>query len=148
VQADIQESGARIERTRHLPTVLGNHTALVQVVANLLSNAVKFVAGDRRPEVHVQAEERGDTVRLRVDDNGIGIPEGQEERIFRVFERLSEDGGRPGTGIGLAIVRRGMQRVGGTCGVERRPTGGSSFWIEAPLAARTGRRPWSRRGRR
>ncbi len=145
VQADITESNARMHIQSDLPVVLGSKTALVQVVANLLSNAVKFVPPDRTPEVGVRAEERGDVVRVWFEDNGIGIPEGQEERIFRVFERLAQSDDRPGTGIGLAIARRGMERIGGSCGVERLPDGGSAFWIEAQKERRKSKRPWLRR---
>ncbi len=145
VHGDVAESGARVSLARGLPLVLGNQTALVQVVANLVSNAIKFVPPATRPEVRIRAEARGDVVRLWVEDNGIGIPEGQDERIFRVFERLSHGEDKPGTGIGLAIVRRGMERIGGRCGVERRPEGGSAFWIEALKERRKTRRPWLRR---
>jgi PAS domain S-box-containing protein len=147
VQADVVESGARVAVARGLPSVLGNQTALVQVVANLVANAVKFVPPERTPEVGIRAEDRGDAVRLWVEDNGPGIPEGQEERIFRVFERLSHGDDKPGTGIGLAIVRRGMERIGGHCGVERRAEGGSAFWIEVQRERRKTRRPWVRRDR-
>ncbi|MBT5045880.1 MAG: hypothetical protein HOM57_12630, partial [Gemmatimonadales bacterium] len=132
VQADLTESQAHVTVEEPLPAVRGNVTALVQVVANLLSNAVKFVPDDRKPEVRIWSEKREGSVRLWVEDNGVGVPVGQEERIFRVFERLAESGNRPGTGIGLAIVRRGLQRVGGECGVEHLPDGGSGFWIEIP----------------
>ena len=64
------------------------------------------------------------------------MPKGQEERIFRVFERLT-DANQPGTGIGLAVVRRGVQRIGGSCGVEPLSDGGSAFWIEVPAAIET-----------
>ena len=78
-----------------------------------------------------------------VQDNGIGIPPGQEERIFRVFERLTEGGTQPGTGIGLAIVRRGMERVGGRAGVEANPSGGGScFWVDIPRVEGTPSRTW------
>jgi PAS domain S-box-containing protein len=147
VQADVADAGASVAVARGLPTVLGNQTALVQVVANLVSNAVKFVPPERRPEVRVRAEDLGDHVRLWVEDNGPGIPAGQEERIFRVFERLSHGDDKPGTGIGLAIVRRGMERIGGRCGVEGRAEGGSAFWIEAQKERRKARRPWGRRDR-
>ena len=130
-----------------LPTVSGNLTALVQVVANLLSNAVKFVPDNRQPQVRIRAEERETRIRLWVEDNGIGVPEGQEDRIFRVFERLSEGTDHPGTGIGLAIVRRGLQRIGGDCGVERLPDGGSGFWIDVPKLREAAWRPaWRGRG--
>lgn len=147
IQAYVHESGAQVDVSRDLPTVLGSQTALVQVVSNLLSNAVKFSAPGTTPVVRVFAEERDDVVRLWVEDNGVGVPEGQEDRIFGVFERLDQGGERPGTGIGLAVVRRGMERIGGRCGVERRPEGGSAFWIEAPQDRRQARRPWTRRPR-
>ena len=113
---------------------------------NLISNAVKFVAEGTVPAVRIRAENAGARIRLWVEDNGIGIPENQTERIFGVFERLVGEEARPGTGIGLAIVRRGMQRIEGDCGVVRRPEGGSGFWIEAPAAKERSWRP-RRRGR-
>ena len=146
VSADLDESKARLDVEKRLPTALGSHTILVQVVANLLSNAVKFVPPGRTPEVKIHAEAGDHTVRLWVEDNGIGVPAGQEERIFRVFERLAEGGDHPGTGIGLAIVRRGVQRLGGTCGVERLDGGGSAFWIELKNERRAKRRRGGRRG--
>lgn len=142
VQADLEQTEAHVEVRGTLPTVLGHHTTVVQVLANLLANAVKFVPPERKPEVLIHAEETDDHVRLWVEDNGIGVPEGQEERIFQVFERLIQGGDHPGTGIGLAIVRRGMQRIGGSAGVERRAGGGSAFWIELPKVRRTAWRPW------
>jgi PAS domain S-box-containing protein len=147
VEGYVRESGAEVHVLRPLPVVLGSQTALVQVVSNLLSNAVKFVEEGQVPTVRLTAEERGDYIRLSVEDNGTGVPEGQEERIFRVFERLSTGGEHPGTGIGLAIVRRGMERIGGKCGVDRLPNGGSAFWVEALRERRTSRRPWTRRNR-
>lgn len=145
VDSYLSEAEAEIEVEGPLPSVKGSHTMLVQVVANLLSNAAKFVPEGRTPTIRIRSEERGDMIRLWVEDNGIGIPEGQDDRIFRVFERLSEGSDRPGTGIGLAIVRRGMQRIGGDCGVERRDPHGSAFWISAPREIRTRWRPWGRR---
>ncbi|MEQ8330470.1 MAG: ATP-binding protein [Longimicrobiales bacterium] len=146
VQAYLTEASAHLTVREPLPTVLGNHTTLVQVVANLLSNAVKFVPDDRKPEVTLRTEEFGTQVRLWVEDNGIGVPRGQEERIFRVFERLADGDVRPGTGIGLAIVRRGIQRIGGQCGVQPRPDRGSAFWIQLPREKKRPWRPWARRG--
>lgn len=146
VQVYLTEASAHLTVREPLPTVLGNHTTLVQVVANLLSNAVKFVPDDRKPEVTLRTEEFGTQVRLWVEDNGIGVPRGQEERIFRVFERLADGDARPGTGIGLAIVRRGIQRIGGQCGVQPRPDRGSAFWIQLPREKKRPWRPWARRG--
>jgi signal transduction histidine kinase len=68
-----------------------------------------------------------------VEDNGLGIPPDQRERIFRVFERL-HGASFPGTGIGLSIVRKGVERMGGTVGLESEPGKGSRFWIELPMA--------------
>lgn len=146
VQGDLDARNAQLTVDDPLPGVRGNLTALVQVVANLLSNAVKFVADDRTPEIRIRTEEREGWIRLWVEDNGVGVPEGQEERIFGMFERLADSGNRPGTGIGLAIVRRGLQRIGGECGVERRAEGGSAFWIDVPSEPRTSwRETWRRR---
>jgi PAS domain S-box-containing protein len=114
------------------PNVIGEPAALMQVLINLLSNAVKFSALDRVPEVTVTAEKRGGYVRLTIADNGIGIAPEHRERIFRVFERLHGQESYPGTGIGLAIVRKAMERMNGRCGVESTLGAGSRFWIELP----------------
>ena len=149
IQGDLDGRKAELTVEDPLPEVRGNFTALVQVVANLLSNAVKFVADDRTPEIRIRTEEREGSIRLWVEDNGVGVPEGQEERIFGMFERLAESGHTPGTGIGLAIVRRGLQRIGGACGVERRVEGGSAFWIDVPKEERTSwRKAWRKRKRK
>lgn len=131
---DVRQVGAQIEVEDEMPDVLAHHGALTQVVSNLLSNAVKFVAEGEAPRVRVGARAEGSRVRLSVEDNGIGVSPDQTERIFRVFERLAESGERPGTGIGLAIVRRAVERMGGSAGVEPRPGGGSTFWIELDRA--------------
>jgi len=108
----------------------------VQVVTNLLTNAVKFVGPGVRPHVRVWAEERDEWGRLWVEDNGIGIAQEHQDRIFRVFERLHGSEMYPGTGIGLAIVAKGTERMGGRAGVESTPGKGSKFWIELPKGDR------------
>lgn len=113
-----------------LPTVLAQPTLVSQVLINLLSNAAKFVAPATRPHVRVACHETAGHVRLFVHDNGIGIKPELHPRLFRVFERLHVEGGYPGTGIGLAIVRRAMERMGGRVGVESDGVHGTSFWIE------------------
>ena len=133
LDGDLRETSTDLQVEGELPQVLGQQIILVQTVANLISNAIKFVPVGRKPRIRIRAESHDGWVRLRVIDNGIGIPAGQEERIFRIFERLSEGGAHPGTGIGLAIVRRGMERIGGRAGVERNQGAeGSSFWIDIP----------------
>jgi signal transduction histidine kinase len=117
-----------------LPAVLGHPGVLSQVLQNLIGNAVKFVPAGTTPHVRVTAEREGGRVTVSVTDNGIGVPVEYQERIFRVFERLHPLDTYPGTGIGLAIVRKGAERLGGRCGVESGPGGGSRFWIELAAA--------------
>ncbi|HKS38579.1 MAG TPA: ATP-binding protein [Verrucomicrobiae bacterium] len=132
LEAEIQERDALITVEAPLPRVMGDPLALVQIVSNLLLNAIKFVAPGVKPEVRVRAETRGDQVRLWVEDNGIGIAPEHQERIFNAFERLHGIETYPGTGIGLAIVRKGIERLGGRVGLESAPDRGSRFWIELP----------------
>jgi PAS domain S-box-containing protein len=133
----IREKHAAVTVARPLPHVLGNGATLEVVVTNLLSNALKFVAPGVRPEIRVWAQQQETTVRLWVSDNGIGIAQEYHNKVFRVFERLHGDEAYPGTGIGLAIVRKGVQRMGGRSGVQSAPGHGSSFWIELPKTAVT-----------
>jgi len=129
----IEESRGRVEVLGPLPTVRGHEATLAQCLANLLGNGLKFVAPGVRPSIRFWAEDRGSWIRLWLEDNGIGIPRDQHERVFRVFERMH--GSRyPGTGIGLSIVRKGIERMGGKVGVESAPGHGSRFWIELPKA--------------
>lgn len=114
------------------PRVLGNEAMLTQVFSNLLGNAVKFVAKGTRPRVRVWAEEHGARVRVFVADNGIGIPAHQHERIFGIFERATS--GYDGTGIGLAVVKKAVERMGGKVTVQSEPGGGSTFAIEVQRA--------------
>ena len=120
----------QMEIDGELPEVLGHHTVLVQVVLNLLSNAVKFVPKGVVPRLRIWAEPNEGRVRLFIEDNGIGIPPQHQERIFKIFERLHSMETYPGTGIGLAIVRKAVTRLGGRIGVESRVGEGSRFWIE------------------
>jgi light-regulated signal transduction histidine kinase (bacteriophytochrome) len=130
LEADIRSTEAQVTVKRPLPPVMGHYVTLVQAVANLLANGLKFVAPGIRPQVQVWTEERDDRVCLRVRDNGIGIAPEYQERIFRIFERLHGPDTYAGTGIGLSIVRRGMERMGGQVGVESTPDQGSTFWVE------------------
>jgi signal transduction histidine kinase len=126
----LQQSGATIFVQAGMPRVAANGAALTQCLANLLSNAIKFVPPGVQPEVRVSAEERDGWVRLLVQDNGIGIsPEGQG-RIFQMFQRLNPSTEFEGTGIGLTIVRKAVERMGGRVGVESEPGQGSRFWLE------------------
>jgi PAS domain S-box-containing protein len=118
------------------PSVLGNKVLLSQVFSNLISNALKFMAPGTTPEVQVKAVEGPDGwVRTWVEDNGIGIASEYHEKIFQVFERLNDASAYPGTGIGLAIVRRAVGRMGGRVGVESEEGKGSRFWVDLPKAS-------------
>jgi PAS domain S-box-containing protein len=113
--------------------VLGNETALTQCFANLLGNAVKFVAPGVKPRVRVWSQAEGaETVRLWFEDNGIGICKEDQPKLFGMFQRLTRE--YEGTGIGLALVRKNVERMGGRVGVESEPGRGSRFWIELKVA--------------
>ena len=138
IQGELDERKAVLEVAEPLQPVLGHHSTLVQAIANLLSNAAKFVAPGVQPRIRIRTERRGTLVRLWVEDNGIGIAPANHEKIFRVFERLNGVGTYPGTGIGLAIVRRAVDRMGGTSGVLSQTGEGSRFWIDLPAGESTG----------
>jgi len=133
---------ARVDLRTPLPKVFANPIALRQVMENLLGNAVKFVAAGTVPQVCVSAKAQGDTVRLLIEDNGIGIDPKYHHRIFKVFERVTGSA-YPGTGIGLAIVQKGVERMGGRVGVESEPGKGSRFWIELRKADEASETPGS-----
>ena len=128
---EIREKGAQVVVERPLPRVQGHLLTLIQALANLLSNAIKFVARGVIPQIRIRAERlEGGRVRLWVEDNGIGIDPGHRDRIFGVFERLHRRENYPGTGIGLAIVKRVLDRMGGKVGVESEPDRGSRFYLD------------------
>ncbi len=112
-----------------LPHALGNEAALTQVIGNLLDNAVKFVAPGIRPRVRIWAESTNGFVQLWFEDNGIGIERESQARLFKIFTRLNRPELYEGTGIGLAIVRKAVERMGGTVGVESEEGEGSRFWV-------------------
>jgi len=125
---NLQPEKADIRIAGDLPTVRGNHAGLTQCFSNLLGNAVKFVHSGTRPDVRVWAERREGWVRIWIEDNGIGIPKIAQNHIFEMFHRATND--YEGTGIGLAIVRKVVQRIGGSVGLESDEGKGSRFWVE------------------
>lgn len=129
-EAEIAARSADVRAEGPLPEVLAHEMTLRQAVTNLISNALKFSAPGAAPRVRIRAERRGPRVRLWVSDNGIGIAPEDQSRIFRVFERVHAGDRYPGTGIGLAIVRRAMERMNGNAGLESEAGQGSRFWIE------------------
>jgi signal transduction histidine kinase len=161
-QVEIQIEGT-------LPSVLGNEAALTQCFSNLLGNAIKFVAPGTRPQVRVWAEAKASpksevrspkegrnpkaepqaellgagigqgpaAVRLWFADNGIGIPKDAQQRIFNMFQRL--DKSYDGTGVGLTVVRKAVEKMGGKVGLESELRHGSRFWVELRVASDTGK---------
>jgi PAS domain S-box-containing protein len=123
-----QEARESIRVVNPLPLVLGNPALLTQCFSNLLQNALKFVPAGRPPSVRIITEEIAARVRIWFEDNGIGIAEDCQEKIFRMFERLDES--YEGTGIGLALVKKSAERMHGTVGVQSHPGQGSRFWLE------------------
>ena len=93
---------------------------------------MKFVPAGRTPQVKFHAQERPGNVRLWCEDNGIGITPEYEPRVFSIFERSHSDQDSEGNGVGLAIVKRAVSRLGGKVGVESTPGQGSRFWIDLP----------------
>jgi signal transduction histidine kinase len=130
----LQEPQAEVKVQRPLPRVIGHEAAITQVISNLLGNAVKFIKPDQKPVIRVWPEIRGDYCRLWIEDNGIGIEQKDFRRIFGIFERVHPDKTYEGTGIGLSIVRKGVERMGGKSGVESELGKGSRFWIELKRA--------------
>jgi signal transduction histidine kinase len=117
-----------------LPNIVGDQEVLKQVLTNIIENALKFTAPGTMPAVRIRSENRDSTARIWVEDNGIGIDPQHHERIFGIFETLRHSPAHTGTGIGLAIVKQGVQLMNGHVGVESNPGAGSRFWIELPLA--------------
>jgi signal transduction histidine kinase len=99
-----------------------------------LSNAIKFVAPGSTPRVKIRAHETDGRVCLRFEDNGIGIAPEHRDRIFRMFERLHPPADFEGTGIGLTIVRKAVERMSGKVGFESTLGKGSIFWLELAKA--------------
>lgn len=131
---DAEGARAAIEVSGSLPCVLAHQAYLSQIFTNLIGNALKFVARGKTPRVEIFAEQAADLVKVSVRDNGIGIDPADFERIFQIFGRVHPVEAYDGTGIGLAIVKKAVQRMGGELGVDSAPGGGSTFWFTLPRA--------------
>jgi PAS domain S-box-containing protein len=132
---ELQSPEAEIEIQSPIEPVRGHEAYLTQCITNLLDNAVKFVLPDRPPRVRIWSEIIDGQVRLWFEDNGIGIAKEAQERVFGIFQRIHGEKTYPGTGIGLAIVRKAVERMGGRAGVESEPGRGSRFWLQLPRAS-------------
>jgi light-regulated signal transduction histidine kinase (bacteriophytochrome) len=130
LRAAIEESGVVIT-TDALPVVMADETQLVQLFQNLLGNAIKF-RGDKPPLINIGAERLGDDWLFRIQDNGIGIEPQYVERIFLIFQRLHGRSQYPGTGIGLAIAKKIVERHAGRIWVQSEVGKGSTFYFTLP----------------
>lgn len=130
LRAAIDESGARIS-TGTLPVVNADATQMEQLLQNLIGNAIKFRKGPA-PSVHIDARREDAAWRITVQDDGIGIDARYAERIFVIFQRLHTAAEYPGTGIGLAICKKIVERHGGQIGVHSTPGEGASFSFTLP----------------
>lgn len=126
---------AEVIIAKPLLPVWGHEASLTQVVSNLLGNAVKFVRAERVPKIKIWTEPAGKNVKVFFNDNGIGIEEEDYGKIFRMFERVSAGAQYEGTGIGLAIVAKAVERMGGKVSVESVVGRGSTFCVELPAAS-------------
>ena len=129
--AEIQRTRAVVRANGPFPPVLAHSGPLEQVLSNLISNALKFAKKEEPPMITINAEERSNGyIRVSIKDNGIGIENQYFDRIFRMFERLHGTNAYPGTGMGLAIVKKAIERMGGNLHVESTPGEGSCFSFE------------------
>jgi PAS domain S-box-containing protein len=129
--AAIEETGAEIN-AENLPTVRANQLQMNQLFQNLISNAIKFRKPDTKPVVNITAKHEGDEWLFTVSDNGIGIDKEFSDKIFVIFQRLHNSSEYPGTGIGLAICKRIVEKLGGHLWVESEPGMGSTFTFTIP----------------
>ena len=131
---DIEQAEAAIKVDGHWPEVVASRDELTRLFQNLIGNAIKYVPADISPEVVVDSAMADDRWRVEIRDNGIGIDQGQQSRLFKVFSRLQLRQHFDGTGIGLALCRRIVEHHHGAIGVESAGEGlGSTFWFEIPV---------------
>ncbi len=130
LEVSIKENKAVVSHN-HLPAVMADSTQLAQVFQNLISNAIKF-RSEETPKIYISAEKEDDKWIFSVADNGIGIDPKHSEKIFEVFKRLHKRREYPGTGIGLSICKKIIERHGGHIWVESEPDKGSIFYFTIP----------------
>ena len=128
----IDQTGARIDR-EPLPTLPVDATQIMRLFQNLIGNALKYRADDRVPEIRIELKKRGSDWQFAVRDNGIGIPEKHFDRVFLIFQRLHSRHDYDGSGIGLAVCKRIVERHGGRIWVESEPGTGSTFRFTLPI---------------
>ncbi len=128
----IEKLGVQVKLDIDSVTVRADADGLAQVLRNLIDNALKFMRDSQPPRLSISAALTEKSVILAVQDNGIGFDMQFQDRIFEIFQRLQRAEDYPGTGIGLAIVRKAMQRMGGRVWAESAPGQGATFYVEMP----------------
>ncbi len=128
----VRQNQAEIILPESYPVVMGDRTPLIQIFINLFDNALKYHRPDVPPTIELSWRGEADFAIIRVSDNGIGIPEEHRDRIFTMFQRLHGDE-VPGTGIGLALVKKAVQLLSGDVQVVSAQGGGSTFIVKLPL---------------
>jgi light-regulated signal transduction histidine kinase (bacteriophytochrome) len=126
----VKDIGGTLEIADDLPTVMGDRTLLTQIFTNLLDNALTYRRADVPARVAVTHEADDKTVTICVRDNGIGVPPEYYEKIFNIFQRLHSEEDYPGTGIGLATVKKSVEMLGGQMWLESEVGQGSTFYIK------------------
>lgn len=130
LRISIEENGA-VVTSDQLPTVLADGIQMGQLFQNLIGNAIKF-RKEEPPRIHIAAEERGEDWLFSVRDNGIGIDSEYRDRIFVIFQRLNDREEYPGTGIGLSVCKKIVERHGGKIWIESEPGEGATFYFTIP----------------
>jgi PAS domain S-box-containing protein len=138
IEQEVRARVAQIDVQGPLGSAIGHAATVRQILYNLIANGLKFVAPDQRPQIRIWSERRDDYLRVLVQDEGIGIASQFHQKIFGLFQRLHSQTAYPGTGVGLAMVQKGVERMGGRIGVNSEPGGGSCFWVELPVAGNAG----------
>jgi PAS domain S-box-containing protein len=130
IEREVEDRKATIRVASPLGSVNAHPATMRQVFYNLISNALKFMPPSQSPIIQISAERQNGLLRIWVRDNGIGIAPQYHHKIFGLFQRLHSHEAYPGTGIGLALVRKGIDRMGGKIGVQSEPEKGAHFWFE------------------
>lgn len=130
---DIRRAGVQVRTNLPSIRILGDPEGVAQVLRNLVDNALKFSIRASPPVIEIGGEALGSHCRLWVRDNGLGFDMAEHDRIFQIFQRLHRADDIPGTGIGLALVKKAMERIGGRVWAESAPGRGATFFIEFPV---------------
>jgi PAS domain S-box-containing protein len=131
-EIELKACGAKVDADVGFHTITGDGDALLLALRNLIDNAIKFSRGGQPPRLRIQAQAKGEKVIVSVADNGCGFDMKYHDRIFDIFQRLHRVEDYPGTGVGLAIVRKAVERMGGRVWAESRPGAGATFFLELP----------------